>query len=230
MHFGSNKSFHLWVLGKWYPVPLSSVTRSCEMRKTQVQFSPLPPSEQGFEPGLPRLAIKPFSHTWILLHLQDILKTLKQKWRSLIWMQLWLNSIQLHQKSLFWKKKNSKLSINKDLPGGQKPAVWRMEKHRQIPFCYTKVSTLQLGLVGYRNIQLKEVWKSWHLLTDELHNANCLAFSLKTYNMPAPDTQFSFKLCSLWRKLNDFKKHLPFTKKCRKRKTLRICAIWESYD
>lgn len=104
------------------------------------------------------------------------------------------------------------------------------KKHRQIPFCYTKVSTLQLGLVGYRNMQLKDVWKSWHLLTDELHNANCWAFSLKTYNMPAPDTQFSFKLCSLWRKLNDFKKHLPFTKKCRKRKTLRVCAICESYD
>lgn len=80
---------------------------------------------------------------------------------------------------------------------------------------------LQLGLA--RNIGMYS-WKKngtadTYPLTDELHNET-LGFSLKTYNMPAPEIQFSFKLCSLWRKLNYFKKHLPFTKKCRKKKTL----------
>lgn len=55
--------------------------------------------------------------------------------------------------------------------------------------------------------------------SDQLHKAvnETLGISLNTNNMPAPEILFSFKRCSIWRKRNDFKKHIPFTKDAGKR-------------
>lgn len=185
------------------------------MRKTQVQFSPLPPLEQGFKPGLTHLCIQPFSYLnspalpWYL-------KNAKVKIFDLAATVAEFNLIPW--KTSFLKKKLMKIFLEDKT---QQFEEWKnigrlcSATHKYLLYGWDWPS---IGIYSWKKYETADIC----LVRDELHNAvnETLAFSLKTYNMHAPEIQFSFQLCSLWRKLNDFNKHLPATKKCRKRKIL----------
>lgn len=123
------------------------------MGKTQVQF-PLYALESK--------ALSEVFHTWarrlfLISKFPHIFETfwkcLNKKRRPLIWLQLLPNSIQFHGKSLFCQKGFYQF---KSFPGEKKKKLKKKENIGR-SLSPTQVSTSQLRLSDYSNMQLKEV-------------------------------------------------------------------------